>query len=116
MALNSALNHQSPEDCPPPPTSEEEMRYNSFEAYMGHVQSILCIFGVLGNAFAIYILMRKSMRNNFNKLIIALSLFDTMNLLVTLVYILSDGTEAHTLMFPYFLAPGTALAERDVYI
>ena len=118
MELNSALNNQSLdlEDCPPDPTTEEETSYNTFQAYIRHTQSILCIFGVTGNAFAIYILMRKNMRNNFNKLIITLSLFDTMNLLVNLVNNLSDGTEANTLMFPYFIVPGTTFAERGVYI
>ena len=52
------------------------------------------------------------MLNNFNKLIIALSLFDTTYLLVSLVYIFTNGTEAQDLMYPYFLGPGALFASR----
>ena len=111
MALNSILDCL--EDCPPCPTEEELEGYNSFKTYAEYTQSILSIFGILGNAFAIYILMRKNMRNNFNNLIIALSVFETMNLLVTVVHNTMYGTDAHTLMFPYFLAPSSTFAERN---
>ena len=113
MALNSTLDSPLfPEDCPPFPKQPTIDHFKTFQAHLLNLQSILCIIGVLGNAFAISTLMRKNMRNNFNKLIIALSLFDTTNLLVTLVHIFTYATEAYALVFAYFLVPGSAFAER----
>ena len=72
---------------------------------------LLCfaVFGIIGNLFSTLILGRKSMRNSFNILLIALALVDFTYLVCSILKSLrlrfEITSDLHVLLVPYFLHP-----------
>ena len=75
----------------------------------GIVLCIIAVPGIFGNALSSYILARKSMRNSFNLLLIALAIIDNTYLFGAILEAFRKRfrlyTDPHILLFPYFLYP-----------
>ena len=74
----------------------------------GVIQLVICSLGVVGNTISILLLLSKSLRNSFNKLIATLAIFDLIYLVTMLlesVTKLGLQTDYQTLVTPYFLYP-----------
>ena len=66
------------------------------------------VLGIIGNILAIVVLRQKSMRNTFNKLLIALSSFDILLLFHSVLWGATMETskpDNHDLLLSYFLSP-----------
>ena len=48
---------------------------------MGVISTVVCVFGLLGNVFAVIVLCGPKMKSAFNQLLIALCAFDTVFIL-----------------------------------
>ena len=69
---------------------------------------MICTLGVVGNTISILLLLSKSVRNSFNKLIATLAIFDLIYLLTMLLESLRKlglQSNTHVMMSPYFLYP-----------
>ena len=69
---------------------------------------VICSLGVVGNTIAILLLLSKSLRNSFNKLIATLAIFDLIYLMTMLLESLKKlglQTDTHIIISPYFLYP-----------
>ena len=88
--------------------SNEQLRWVSFWIE-GVAISVVAILGIFGNMVAVTVFARKNMRNSFNLLLVALACFDAMFLLLSIIEALRRNfdmaTDAHTILFPYFLYP-----------
>ena len=72
------------------------------------ISTALGVFGIIGNILAIVVLRQKSMRNTFNKLLIALSSFDILLLFHSVLWGATMETskpDNHDLLLSYFLSP-----------
>ena len=73
------------------------------------ISTTVGIFGIMGNILAIVVLSQKGMRNTFNKLLIALSVFDILLLFHAVLWGATMETSRpisrDDLLFSYFLSP-----------
>lgn len=96
-------------DCPVY-TDEEKARVDVFSVWCeGVLITVIAVFGLLGNTVATIILSKKSMRNSFNLLLIALAIYDNIYLVGGILESCRKRfhlvTNLHLILFPYFLYP-----------
>ena len=81
LALDEVLGGDDPLrdnlDCPV--NSDEEFELlDKFSFWVeGVLQTVLAVFGIIGNTIASVIISRKEMRNSFNLLLVSLACFDS---------------------------------------
>ena len=90
--------------------SEEDLFFLQFLSFIleGVIQLVICCFGVVGNTISILLLLSKSIRNSFNKLIATLAIFDLIYLLTMLLESLRKlglQSDYHVMIYPYVLHP-----------
>ena len=90
--------------------SDEDLYFLQFLSFIleGVLQLVICSLGVVGNTIAILMLLSKSLRNSFNKLIATLAIFDLIYLMTMLLESLRKlglQTDYHVIISPYFLYP-----------
>ena len=72
--------------------------------------------GVVGNALASVIVVRKEMRNSFNLLLVSPAVFDSTYLLGAMLdaarRFFSLQTDLHVILFPHFLYPVNQVRKR----
>ncbi len=107
----TTLNPADLEDLVCPEYSKETEKILEVFAFWleGVVLCIIAVPGIFGNALSSYILARKSMRNSFNLLLIALAIIDNTYLFGAILESCRKRfrlhTDIHILLFPYFLYP-----------
>lgn len=114
MMINVNNTSVSQLDCPDYSDEEAQLMQKVSFAIEGVVQTIVAIFGILGNSLASYILAsRKEMRNAFNLLLVTLACFDSLYLFGSILEsfrkpdLFDMATETHILLFPHLLYPFT---------
>ena len=87
--MNSSLNFTDNETlleiCPKHSTFETQMIHSTGFWLDGVVKTILAVVGILSNCLAGYVLNRPKMKNSFNKCLIALAVFDSIFLTVSII-------------------------------
>ena len=92
-------------ECPTSSKVALEYRINSSWAFLLS-KDVVAVLGILGNGATAVILMQRHMRNTFNKLLVALAIFDTILLVTNLAYsFVWPSKKAFMIAYPYVLWP-----------
>ncbi|XP_023333857.1 uncharacterized protein LOC111705511 [Eurytemora carolleeae] len=72
------MNNSSspPLECPIPGPQDDALLMNLSLIMEGIIQLVICVLGMIGNMFSIFLLSRKELKNSFNQLLASLSTFD----------------------------------------
>ena len=97
------MRNMNESSCNNTPNEKEELSSFLIDLFTRDVTAIL---GTLGNIFIIMVLLQRHMVNTFNKLRVALAMFDTILLISCFVdSVLKNSVEALGIAFPYILWP-----------
>ena len=95
-------------ECNSPVRKEHEALASWVDLF---TRDVIAILGILGNIVLIKIRMQKHLRNTFNKLLIALAIFDISTLAIFLIIsFLKNSKEIFHILFPYLLWPFVHIA------
>lgn len=111
MEVNMSLDQL---DCPKfEPSDDHFIKQWAFWTD-GVTKTIVAILGIIGNVVAIRVLLRVSMRNSFNLLLVTLALIDSTYLVGAILESLRKRfqleSDLQLVMFPYFLYPLNSIA------
>lgn len=107
----AALANETAEDLDCPDYSDESERAVAVFSFWceGVALCVFAVLGLIGNTVSGLILSGKSMRNSFNLLLIALAVYDNTYLFCSVLESFRKrfglDTDAHIILFPYFLYP-----------
>lgn len=108
---SNMANDSDPKDlgCPVFSQADDELDVKFAFWCEGIILCLVAVGGIVGNTISSFILVRRSMRNSFNLLLIALAIYDNTYLVGAILESFRKRfrliSDLHVYLFPYFLYP-----------